>query len=335
MNIITDYDREVYEKELRDFLPKKIIDCHTHVCLDEFYTGGEILRGAAWWFNVGYQYTCEDLIEFYRDFFPGKTVTPVIFSNLSNTDISRSNSYVSEQGKKHGFPRLFATHPDMPAEELEAAFDAGFAGIKPYLCFAPRYIPENEIRIFDFLTREHLAAANRRKTIVMLHIPRGGRLRDPVNIEQLLEIEEKYPDAKIIVAHVGRAYAPEDIGDAFERLSVTKRMMFDFSANTLEEAIRGAIKTFGPKRVMFGSDLSIAVMRMRRISEEGNYINIVPPGLYGDLTGVAHMRESSPDERLTLFIYEIIRSAKRAMEGCSAEDARDVFYNNARELFGL
>ena len=31
----TDYDRKVYEEELVDFLPDKIVDTHTHVFLDE------------------------------------------------------------------------------------------------------------------------------------------------------------------------------------------------------------------------------------------------------------------------------------------------------------
>ena len=30
---VTDYDKMVYEQELRDFLPKKIIDIHTHIWL--------------------------------------------------------------------------------------------------------------------------------------------------------------------------------------------------------------------------------------------------------------------------------------------------------------
>ena len=49
----------------------------------------------------------------------------------------------------------------------------------------------------------------------MLHISRPARLKDPVNLAQLLEIEEKYPNVKLIVAHIGRAYTPEDIGDAY------------------------------------------------------------------------------------------------------------------------
>ena len=43
-----------------------------------------------------------------------------------------------------------------------------------------------------------------------------SRLRDEVNIAQIMEIEEKYPNLKLVVAHIGRAYAKEDIGNAFE-----------------------------------------------------------------------------------------------------------------------
>ena len=30
----TDYDKKVYEEELREFLPDKIVDTHTHVFLE-------------------------------------------------------------------------------------------------------------------------------------------------------------------------------------------------------------------------------------------------------------------------------------------------------------
>ena len=34
---VTDYDRQVYETELRDFLPDRILDVHTHVWLERFF----------------------------------------------------------------------------------------------------------------------------------------------------------------------------------------------------------------------------------------------------------------------------------------------------------
>ena len=170
----------------------------------------------------------------------------------------------------------------------------------------------------------------------MLHIPRDGRLKDPVNLAQLLEIEERYPAMKVIVAHVGRAYCPEDVGDAFKVLSKTKRLCFDFSANTNERVFGQLIEAIGPKRILFGSDLPIARMRMRRVCERGNYVNIVPRGLYGDVSGDRHMREVSGKEAdaLTFFMYEEIDALRRAAEGAGLKkaDVQDIFCNNAERI---
>ena len=42
--------------------------------------------------------------------------------------------------------------------------------------------------------------------IVMLHIPRNGRLKDPVNLAQIMEIKQEFPNIRLIIAHIGRAY---------------------------------------------------------------------------------------------------------------------------------
>ena len=54
-------------------------------------------------------------------------------------------------------------------------------------------IPSDEIPIFDFLPPHQLEVMDRHGWIVMLHIPRDGRLRDPLNLAQMLEIEQRYP----------------------------------------------------------------------------------------------------------------------------------------------
>ena len=172
--------------------------------------------------------------------------------------------------------------------------------------------------------------------IVMLHIPRAGRLRDPVNLAQLVEIDRKYPRAKVIVAHVGRAYCPEDIGEAMSILKNTKNLMFDFSANTLDLAMEKCIEAVGTKRVMFGSDMPYTKMRMYRICESGNYVNVVPRGLYGDVSGDSHMRETDESD-ITLFMYEELLAFRRAALrlGLTQDDINDIMYNNASEYFGI
>jgi len=208
--------------------------------------------------------------------------------------------------------------------------------VKSYLSHAPAYLPVDEIRIFDIFPPHQLEVLDRRGWIMMLHIPRSGRLKDPVNLGQMMEIDGRFPNMQSIIAHVGRAYCAEDTGNAFDVLSASRHLFFDIAANTNADVFRGTIECVGPKRVLFGSDMPILRMRMRRICEDGRYINIVPKGLYGDVSGDPHMREVGGEEadRLTFFMYEEIKAFKDAAEKTrlSFAEVEDVFYNNAAAI---
>lgn len=335
-------DREFYEKRLRDWLPDKIIDIHTHIWLKRFNEKtGERKRTVSWPSMVAIENPAEHLVETYKLLFPGKSVMPLIFGTLVRAKyFDTANDYVSQASRYHGFPALLFSDPRWTASDLEKRIQqGGFLGVKSYLTLSPAYLPESEIRIFDFFPYHQLEMLNRRGWVMMLHIPRDGRLRDPVNLAQMLEIEERYPDIRLIIAHVGRAYCPEDIGDAFQVLAKTKRMSFDISANTNKEAFQKLLETVGPKRVLFGSDLPILRMRTRRICEHGKYINLVPKGMYGDVSADSHMREVEGEEaeKLTFFMYEELDAFRRAAHeaGLNTDDIKDVFYNNARQLLQI
>lgn len=336
----TDYDRQVYETELRDFLPPRLIDMHTHIWKREFTIPdpSTVSRGVSWPLRVALDNPIEDLQETYRILFPRQTVLPLVFGYPEkNYDLQKSNAYAAEVTKKTGIPALMLATPDMGAAELENAMErGGFRGIKVYFNYAPEYIPENEIRIYDFLPPHQLQWLHETRRMVVLHIPRPARLKDPVNLAQMLEIDRNYPDATVIIAHVGRAYSEEDVGDAFSILAQTRHLLFDFSANTNSTVFEGALRTFGTERILFGSDLPILRMRMRRITENGRYINIVPRGLYGDVSGDPHMRETD-SEPLTFFMYEEIRAIRRAANrlSLSRSDIQSIFFDNAARLLRI
>ena len=113
-------------------------------------------------------------------------------------------------------------------------------------------------------------------------------------------------------------------------------MYFDFTANLCDDAIRECIKAVGTKRLIFGSDLPIAIMRMYRITENGEYFNVVPRGLYGNVEGEPHMRETD-EEDVTLMIYEQILAMKRVAGelNLTKEDIEDIFVGNAKRLLGI
>jgi uncharacterized protein len=337
---IKQVDTDCYNITIKDFIPDKIIDIHTHVYTRELLKedGKSDGRVVSWPELVAKENPIEDLFETYHLMFPGKKVVPLIFTYpMKLKDIDEANNLIRDICSTNQAYGLILATPVWSSVELERKLlDGKFHGVKVYLNFAPAYITGKEIRIFDFLPHHHLSVLNKHAKIVILHIPRDGRLKDPVNLAQIVEIENRYPDIKLVIAHVGRAYCQEDVGNAFEVLSVTKNVMFDFSANTNKWVFEKLINAVGPKRILFGSDLPITRMRMKRICENGYYVNIVPKGLYGDVSYDKNMREIGGREadQLTFFLYEEILAFRHAAiaTGLSKNDIRDVFYNNAQLL---
>lgn len=353
------YDKEYYESRLVDFLPEKFIDCHTHIWLDHFCTGeDDKLRSQLWPMMVAKDNSMEDLLDTNRLLFPKNEVVPVIYSHCNvAVDLNLANPYVAESAKKHGFPALYVAHPSQSAEDLEREVLAHpeYKGIKVYLEFAPAYIPNAEVRIYDFLTPEHLALADKHKWVVQLHIPRPKRLADPVNYCQILEIEQKYPELQLLLAHLGRAYADEDLGDALEHLKHMERTVWDFTANTNDWVMEQVLKYFGPERFIYGSDFPIFRMKARRVVENGFYINEIPKNSLGSFSvdyykvksehgsgsvlSDPHLREVDyPEaERITFFIYEEINACRLACErlGLGKEDVKKIFWSNSAKIFGI
>ena len=191
---VTAYDKKIYEEELKDFLSDKILDVHTHVWLDEYLEKkppqpGFVKRTVTWPSLVALDNSLEDLQETYRLMFPGKDVKALMFTSRGGWE--QNNAYVAECARKTGWPALYYSDPAESAAELEKHIrEGGFLGLKSYLDLSPKYLPEAEIRIFDFFPKNHLEVLDRMGAIAMLHIPRHGRLKDPVNLAQILELKE-------------------------------------------------------------------------------------------------------------------------------------------------
>ena len=326
-------DRAFYDRELKDFLPDKMFDAHVHISTAGLSRYGSHNGGSTWTDYLCKEMGVGEFLAMNKEMFPNQKMEALIFG-MCLTDIDETNAYVINNNKDYGFPMLYRSDYAQDPDELEANVKAGgFIGLKPYLSNCPSYIPSNEVRIFDFLPPAQLEVANKNGWIIMLHIPRNKRLGDPVNIAQIMEIEEKYPNIKLIVAHVGRAYTDADFGNAFEILKNTKNMMFDFTANLFTPAITEGIKTVGVDRFLYGTDLPIAVMRMYRIVENGDYFNVIPRGYYGDVTGQPHMREEDNDQ-ISLMVYEQLLAFKRSVAELKLTDTdvEKILYSNAKAL---
>jgi hypothetical protein len=82
--------------------------------------------------------------------------------------------------------------------------------------------------------------------------------------------------------------------------------------------------------------LTFHLSELLSLTENGKYINIVPKGFYGDVSGEKNMREVSGTDAnsLTFFLYEEIAAFRPASlaTGLTPADICDIFYNNAKKI---
>src|SRR5512133_3444313 len=187
----TTADRQLYEAELRDFLPGTVIDIHSHMAVPGSMAPPSAERLARYWMlRLPMEQTPGEFLEAYDLLLPGKRVSVSAFAMpLMESDIPLQNRSVLQAAQEHPnriYPFLVVA-PESTEREMERSLDHGFIGLKPYPDFVRSDHPGEE-RIAEFLTPAMCAVANRRKLPVILHISRSRRFADGENIADLLQI---------------------------------------------------------------------------------------------------------------------------------------------------
>jgi predicted TIM-barrel fold metal-dependent hydrolase len=337
--VLNKVDSNIYQNELHDFLPEKIFDCHAHIWLDRHRGNDEFpMRSAQWVSDLTIEYPYEQLKKDMEELLPGKKVEGLFFGYVDpDIDVFSNNRYVGEMAAKHGFHALAVSRPDWTKEETKIIVKRNhFLGLKPYINFVSPKIKTEDIKIFDMVSPDQFEAANEGRYIIVMHLPRPGRIADKENLNQLMTIEKEFPNVKLIVAHIGRAFTVENLGSALDVLQNTNNMLFDFSGNTSAEVISRAINTFGSERILYGSDLPLTRMRMKRIFENGKYINLVEKDLYPAIKNDKSTREVSREEAkgFTLYLYESLLAFKNAagLMKLTRGQIENIMYRTGRSL---
>ena len=166
---MSDYDKKVYEEELKEFLPKNIVDSHVHIWRTEDDLFDRVNFPTYWPDRVAGECKIEDLQQTYLDLFPYNKVVPVVFGSPTQ-DIFKGNEYVNKVGKQTNYPTMFLTNYDMTPEYLEEqVVKGGFQGLKPYLDNCRKDVHGPDAEIYDFLPKKHLQIADKLGLKVILH----------------------------------------------------------------------------------------------------------------------------------------------------------------------
>ena len=341
-NLLIDYinsDEEIYNKEFLNFLPDNIIDTHIHLWKKKFFNkeitperqnsnpfaDPEIMDG----------FSFEEFNFLKEKLFPLKQYEGLFFTlPVKEIDLDKANNYISEVCKKNNCYGLYVPSPDLK-NLPDDFFENNFIGFKPYPDLINFKEPDDfskldiDVSIFDFIPKKVLEFSNKYSLILLIHIPRKGRLNDKRNIDEILAISKNYPNVKLILAHAGRSYCYTDIKDSIKYLKNLDNLYVDTAMINSYSVNKVLIEELSPEKVLYGSDLCVAALKGKNIDINNKHYFITSKPRTWSLSS----NEMNLDS-FTYFIYEIIRAIKIASESLNLtkEDIYKIFYKNAKSM---
>ena len=326
MNIMNERDRQIYREEMAPFLPPRIFDAHVHVFDKSFFPPDFAFKPLSVYNKFGGEFPLALWRSLMQEILPEQEVWLNCFST---PNLKLNRDCVPEVNRKTEFGMVVVSPAD-PPEVMARRIEAVKAvGVKPYLNLAADFYQKkpNDVEIRDMLTPGQLEYLNAKGLAITLHIPRSGRFADPVNQRQMVEICEKYPNIKIIFAHIGRAYFMRNILDSnIDELARIPNAYFDTAMVNSTEILRYAADHFPVDRILFGTDSPIALLRGKSVEINNQYAYLMGEN-YKIGTAII---DTDGAVQFTTFFYEQLRAMIAAFPGAALEQ---VLFNNAKQLF--
>jgi hypothetical protein len=335
----TEVDRAYWAEHFEDWLPHRILDAHTHVAepAQRLVPMTETMRRQYWVNELFEPIDAATAARCHASVFPNRDVRCVAFGMPDlDFDLDAGNAYLQRECPPRGWWSLAVIRPQWDPDKVAALLDApGVIGVKPYYSLIELNRDTRdahlEASIFEFLPHRTLEVVNDRHAWVTLHVPKAARLGHPDNVREIREIRRRYPQLRLVIAHLGRCYTEPHAREALPQFADDPELFFDTSAVLNPACHRIALEQFGPHRVLYGSDNPILYMRGRRQYRDRAYLNRTNHPFYFN-------REREPaavEATYTLFMYEDLRALKQACQELGLAQRQHVdaiFHDNAATL---
>jgi len=323
-------DMKVYREAVAPVLSDRILDIHAHaraevVELEVRRTEHKYPGRRPTPFPV------EELVATGALMFPQQTYHAVVFGSPSLEDYEASNAHVAEECRQRA--QLFPLYiPDMHASEAkvrQTVQEGGYYGFKPYWTMVDWKANEDDVTIMDMLPEPYMRVADDWGLLIMLHIPGSRRLASKSNIEDIKKLSREYPNAKIIIAHLGRSYCPWSMKGGIAHLCDLPNVYWDTSFVQQSLSYKIFFDHVDPARVTYGTDLPIGLTRGRRVCINDRWVDVTR-----DKLSWTASRDSEHPVEGTFMTYEMIRAMREGAEeaGLSTDDLRPIFFDNGMAL---
>ena len=323
-------DRE-FERDLYAYfqsrLPENIFDAHLHVCPlgPHSKVHVDVAEDVAYWRGF-----MKDIVGEGR--MKGGLMLPHIFPR---EEVDFGNDYAVMQALNDpGSTAAILVTRDQDPEKVEQFILANpiVTTLKPYLTYSTNPVKLHS-DIEEFVPDWAWALADRYRLSVTLHIARYLQgLSDPKTMRTVIEVCERYPNMRLILAHCALAHNPDTLKKALPQVRRLENLYFDTSGITEPAAICHTLDGFGPGKMLYGSDLPFG-STLGRIVQLGS-------GLLGLDPQFDYLKPDFPMDYDCSFIpnaAEGLITLFTALDeyGISREGQEAIFYNNARWVFRL
>jgi hypothetical protein len=326
--IVTDADRELFDRELDSFVPSTIFDAHAHWYRADHFPAdaapGLVQSGPAVAGSDAFDEAIGQLI-------PNRRTEGLFFPfPHANLDVDAANKFLYEELlRRPGSRGQMLITPDQDPEFIrETVRRWGFVGLKCYHVYSPRR-PTFDSLIEEYLPESQVRVADEEGLSITLHIVRARALADVANQQWIRERCERYPNMRLILAHAARGFNPHHTMQGIDALRGLENVWFDTSAVTDSGAIEAIVNTFGPERVLYGADFPVSQLRGRCVALGDSFFWISSDNTNLDV----------PYANLDLGLvgHESLRTLKIAAMSLRLTDSQveGIFHRNATRLFRL
>lgn len=320
-------DKQMVREACDDFVPEKVFDIHTHL----FHSGNFAEGKKPEFLETDTGYGIKDYREALARWLPGRQVEGLFFGYPSpGNDRVSENDWVASQLDQHPEQALSRKLALVSPEDGEEATrklieKRGFNGIKPYRLYAP-VEDTTQARIEEFAPRWMWQICHDIEGVMVLHIMRSEGIADPDNLETIERLCREFPNCRLVLAHIARSFNYRNARAALRRLEALDNVVVDTSAVTEAEAMRVALDSLGPQRVLFGSDYMVSELRGKCFTMGDGFSWIYSDNLPSPVV--------TAFDNYALVGVESLLCLREAFEigGFNSSDAQAVFNDNALRL---
>ncbi|HPM81657.1 MAG TPA: aminotransferase class III-fold pyridoxal phosphate-dependent enzyme [Candidatus Anammoximicrobium sp.] len=320
-------DRAV-ARTLATRLPGQLFDAHAHL-YEQAHIGpgialiqsGPVTAGAGVWHRcLGQQLGAARL----------KHALCLPFPSRGGDAAAANRFLVKEVRRRKQLRGLVLAGPATPRAEIESLLEANpqIVGFKVYHFLAPRadtFQCEPSEYIPDWVWQ----LADARGLVILLHLVRDGALADRANQRYIRRCCQRFPQAKLVLAHAGRGFHAPNTARGVASLRGLTNVWFDTSAICEPDPIAAILDEFGPRRVLWGSDFPVSQQRGRCVT--------LGTGFAWITTDQVDWNQRAFFGRPVLVGLESTRALLDAADrlGLDSADLQDLFHDNAARLTGL